>query len=608
MNFTYNDLVPEGAKGGSGPQAAFLLPLTPFFMPPTNAIIRRTTRGFLGDDFISQFTFTNKFDEHGVLTNDPIPGTAAYRVFTSVDFDEFNPWNGSRTYSYVFDTSTNEVRVDEAVVGRPTIGLTHTRTANTAKQGDAFNNPPDHIEITLSEPVDKAWLAGEWARWMARPEAFRVATGNGLGTYAYTGHGATSSQSDGYYGVVGGGEVVVRGPTFYGTFSGMVGDAGAFWNGNFATFISKVRRKNAPILYGDFGSSWPSDMRAGTSNYRAGYTDEQLSEPLGDVWRDKYGVFDMDNVLSAVPMEASPIYLNDLLTYYQGDGAAHELMLVSRTGKRYRVTVETGGYEYTGDYDVVWHTARSYVVTTDPATLRATLTMDAPGENEGQARYAMIEEEKVIDGVTVWEVVADMEGELPNPSQMIGANVTGDFLLLEAAKIRRGTRFGFTPFDYSSTTRYRKRTFEARLNTGDYTIPEGWEEFGTAISGSLDFAYTEEFDPQTGLQLPREVSEWSMTMNGVDWTRQTPSWAGGFSGSSLVVNTPTRLRHEGSYLVTGLFHLGFDAPDPGGMILDTSWVEKPMVNSGSSHQAAPEPLNPPAPGSSLFFEGHRLTY
>ncbi len=606
MNFTYNDLMPEAWKWRPGPQAVFAVPLTPFFMPATGANIRRTSRGFRGDSFLSQFKSTRAFDENGVLTDEPLAGTSAYRVFSSVDLDEdeTNPWTGSMTYSYVFDTDNDEVRVDVAVVGRPTIGLTHTRTVNTAKQGDAFNDPPDHIEITLSEAVDKAWLAGEFNRWMSQPEAFRIATGGGLGTFAYSGHGATRSESDGYFAVVGGGEVVARGPVFSGTFTGMVGDAGDFWNGNFSTWLSKVRRMNAPIIYGNLAPG--IDRRAGTSIYRDGHTDEQLLEPLGDVWRDDYGVFDMENVLGAPPMKVSPVYLNDLLTYYNGDGCAHELTLISRTGKRYRVTIETGGYEYNGGDGLEWSTTRTYVMTTDDS-LRASLVMDLPGENETQVRFAMIEEERTVDQTTEWVVVADLEGELPNPATRIGPDIIGDYLLLAAAKTRRGSRFGFMPFDFSDV-RYQKRTCEVRLTTGNFSIPEGQEEFGTAISGSFDFAYVDEFDMETGLQLPRAVTEWSMVMNGVDWTREVPSWSGGFSGSSLTIDTATRRRHEGSYSVAGLFHLGFDAPDAGGKILGVSWEPKTMEFSGGLHQTDAERFDPPASGESLFFEGHRLTY
>ena len=259
MNFSYQDLV-SGPLPTSIKSVAFRLPLTPFFNDPGRLADQRT-RGFHGDDFFLQNKSTREFKEDGTLQDDPICGFEGFRKSVSVDFDEDPPggtaWNGTLTRAYVFDQDNNSVQAQTEETGRHTIGLTHTRTITKSNQNDLFIDPgpppePDkHVEITLSEPVNKAWLLGELERWMAEPEEFRDATGTGLGTYSYIGQGATRSESDGFLAIVGGGDVVALGPTFYGEPYGMVGDEAETWNGNFSAWVKKVAARMRPRSIGN---------------------------------------------------------------------------------------------------------------------------------------------------------------------------------------------------------------------------------------------------------------------------------------------------------------------------------------------------------------------
>ena len=241
--------------------------------------------------------------------------------------------------------------------------------------------------------------------------------------------------------------------------------------------------------------------------------------------------------------------------------------------------------------------------------LQATLKFDAPDGDASNVRVSTIEEEIVTDGQTEWKTVADVEdGDYPDG--LIGPSVTSGFLLLAAIKKRSGSRFGFSSLDYSAdpNTLYRKRTFRLHLTPGTYHIDAGG--CGGGVSGSADFEYVEAFDAQTGVQLPRDVTQWSVTINGQNWTPEisTSFESLYFSGSEETLKTPTKTRREGSYETTGSFIVAFDAPDAKGKILSYDWEQVSMAFADGINQGQAFALDPPASGESLFFEGHRLTY
>jgi hypothetical protein len=647
MNFTSNDLMPSQSLVPIK-RAWFSLPLTPFFIPAANSANART-RGFRGNDFYLQFKSNGPFvaaDDVEVFC-----GFAAYRTFSSLDLDDDPPGSGSsgsRTRSYLFNTGAKTVTVQTIEVGNPTIGYMWPTSPTTATQGATDNDPPDHTNITLSGEVDNAWLAGELQRWMAEPDDFRDATGNGLGTYSYIGQGATRSESDGYLGIIGGGDVVAFGPWFTGTPWGMVGDEAEKWNGQFSSWVNSVRRKNAPVIHSEVSThegytyGGGSNLAVGRSVYRAGYSEMALSDPVGDLWMDGYGVFQESEALDNFPMSAAAGYDFYNLLSHTGDGEANELTLVSRTGRRYRVTIQTGRNEYDED-GYQWVTSQSYVMTISAATLQATLTLEED-ENVWEVRVFRIEEETTIEGQTQWQVVTDIDAyeqsqedlgawwiawdawvaggrvgdapvrptEKPYPAYLIGPDVAGNYLILAAMKLRSGVRFGFSPLVYSQETmndRYRKRTFKLHLTPGTVESYEG--ECGLAtISGSADLEWTEEYDAETGEQLPRVIGQWQLIINGQNWTQESYSEFDSvyFYGSTSKVQTATMIRREGTHTWAGRFIVAFDAPDRLGKVLSSDWTKVSMIAADERNETAAVALDPPASGGSLFFEGHRLTY
>lgn len=655
MTFNSTDLLPKLPRIPMR-QATFRLPLTPFFNDATKLGTSRS-RGFRGNDFFRQYKTSGPF-----VSNDDAQifcGYAAYRTFTSIDLDEdaSSQWTGSRTRSYHFDAATNTVTLQTDTDGNPTIGNIWPNSPTTATQGATDNDPPDHTEITLSEEVNKDWLTGELTRWLGMPEAFVQATGSGLGTYSFIGQGATESESDGWLAIVGGGLCTAQGPWFSGTPFGMVGDEGEKWNGNFSTFVSRATRKNAPCLYQESGirsdgvviAPQFNPLAVGRSIYRQGYSEMQLSEPVGHLWEDDFGVFEDAAILEGFPM--SPVHASSFATllYYRGEGEANELTLVSRTGRRYRVTLQAGYSNYEYDEDdweaepiVTWVTVESFVLTTDD-TLMASASIGEL-ENAWDIRVARIEEETTINGQLQWKLVADVdeyqqyledledwqeawnawnqsgrEGDAPvkppvmrNPQQLIGPSVTGKFLLLATLRLRRGSRFGFYPLVYSQSTvndRYRKKTFKMHLTPGSVE-PYGGDCGLDGLSGNVDYEWSEEYDTQSGLLLPRELQQWNASINGVDWTQETPLdfELTSFPGSAWTEQSATKQRREGTHTWVGKFLVGFDAPDTRGRVVSMGWASAGMNASGGVNRTSEIGLNPPSSGHSLFFEGHRLTY
>ncbi|MCP5535378.1 MAG: hypothetical protein H7A51_03990 [Akkermansiaceae bacterium] len=598
MTFYSTDLVP-GSYRILLKQAIFRIPLTPFFSRAASSADLRT-RGFHGDYFYQQFKSSGPFVDPE--DKEIFCGTDAYRVFTSVDLDsEANdPWNGSRTRDYVFDTTNNQVKVETIEVGRPTIGNIWPNSPTTATQGSTDHEPPDHVEITLSEPIEKAWLEGKLGEWLSQSEDFREATGGGMGMYSYIGQGATKSESDGYLATVGGGHVLALPTTFGGTPYGMTGDEGEYWNGNFSAWMQKVWRKNEPIVHREVSENYYPDinMRVGPNIYRQGYAEVELSEPVSG-WRDDFGVFNEGEELEDAPLSAASGWDIDNLLNYIGDGKGHELTLVSRTGHQYRVTIEAGSEEWSGEQPQ-WSTYSTHVLTTNAQTLKVSYEFPDPGQ---WANLRVVRIEKLVHNE--WKTVSDLnEGQWPG--NRIGTTPCGNFLLLGLIRKRSGIKWGFPEFDSPWTSRYRKKTSRMHLSPGTVELDSG--TCGGDLSGSYDCEWIEEFDPDTGLQQPRNVTQWSAVINGTDWTPEEPPYSAFVPGGSKVVDTTTRERWEGEHTWQGRFVVAFDGPDNNGKILSQSVMKMGVTFSDDRNRTAETSLDPPTSGSTLFFGGYRLTY
>lgn len=596
MDFTYSDLVPDQS---SIPvvQAFFSLPLTPFFNQEGRNADQRT-RGFHGKDFTLQFKDNGPFVP--LEDREVFCGTDAFRVFSSEDLDQNEPYprTGSKTRDYVFDAAANEVRVETVTLGNPAIGNIWPNSPTTATQGILGNDPPDHIEITLTEPVDKDWLSGKLSDWMSQSDEFRDATGSGLGTYSYVGQGATRSESDGYLATVGGGDVVARAFVFSGTPFGMVGDEGDHWNGNFSAWIRQVRRKNEPIVHREASDNFGIDlnMRVGLSIYRQGYAELELSEPVSG-WRDDFGTFNEGEELDGAPKEASYGYGLDSLLKYIGEAKDHDLTLISRTGHRYRVTIEAG-YDDWGGEEPVWVTLATHTLTTDPQTLRVSHQFQDPG-TWAQLRVTKIERFSKDE----WRVVSDLEaGDWP--AGQIGASPCDKPLLLAIIRRRSGQPWGFYEFTSPWTARYRKKTLRMHLSPG--TVEQDTGDCGGDLSGNYDCVWSEEHDAVTGQLMPRQVSQFVASLNGTDWTPDDPPESPSVPGGRQVMDSPTLRRWEGEYVWTGRFLVGFDAPSSSGKILSESESKVGVTFTDGENRAVAVIMDPPAPGSSLFFEGFRL--
>lgn len=607
MNFTPQQLLPT--RPGFIPEKSVTdrIPHTPFWNPPEEHIdsVFHKTLGFHGDDFFFQNKTTIEYeqdlpdnpDEGRFVSDDPICGVDAYSFSTSVDYDEGtgDPYNGTLEKIYVFDETLNEVRLETVETGNHFgAAFSNTRTATTQIFGNQYADPSNHVIETFSTPVDKTTLDDYLDEWRSKPEEFRDITGNGLGTYAYIGQGATKSESDGYLAEVGGGDVRALPYTFTEfSASGMTGDIAALWNGNFTAKIYTVTRKNAPVIHREQCEdySYHRNIDSGTDIYRAGYIEEELSEPLTS-WRDDYGVFETGEELDAAPLV--PVRGGDIeyLATSPVGGGGNDVFLVSRDGGQYRVSLEYG------DYTPDWEGISTEVVVTGETTLQSPAVSIELPSGAYYARVAKIERKVGAD----WVVVSDIANG-DTPETLISTSVRQAGALLFAVSRRRiGERWGFYPFSGGGETRYRVQTYKLHLTPGTVTLSSG--ACGGDVTGNLDMEWEEEFDVISGVAKPREVTQWEAAINGTDWTPAEPYYAGYFG--SIVTETATLRRREDTAELNGRFLVAFDEPYPNGKIISTATVSAAVSFTGGINVGDEVPLLPPASGHSVFFEGFRL--
>ena len=596
----------------------FPIPLTPFWIDASEAVDSRS-RSFKSIGH-GQYKTTRNYNEDHILDNEPICGFASYRIFTSVDssVDEDGqpveqPWTGTETMSYVFDQENNQVRVETLTDGRPTIGGTHTRTATTAHQGDLFDedNPVERIDITLSDPEDKELLYTELRQWMNESDEFRDATNN-IGYVPQS----TLSESDEGLAEVAGGDFIAFPYTFNSTPpNGMTGDLAALWNGNFTIDASLVTRKNAPVLYREQSKSGEymidaARLTSGWYIYENGYSEVELSEPLTS-FRDDYGVFEMEDGLNDAPLEArSGLGLGYIAYMFNPrfTGNTNDVFFVSRDGKQYRITLAYGRTNYNYDEETeesteVFEIISTEVIVTSETTLKTpAITMALP---EGAYEVTVTRIERKVE--SDWVIVADAAGVV-DPRTRIGSSVrnTGALLFL-VTRSRNGTRWGWGPFDYTYEPRYRVKSSRLHLTPSIIELAEG--NCGGDVTGSYDAEWVEEYDQLSGLIKPRNVTEWSAVINGVNWTPEEERfYVGGYmGGSNLVTSTATYQRWEKYPSESlGRFFVAFDEPDSGGKIISTTSVSASVSFNGGVNVSETIDILPPASGKSVFFEGFRL--
>jgi hypothetical protein len=591
MNFSESQLRPPQTGFLSAKSVAYRVPHTPFW----NDASRNggpTTRSFYGNDFFLQNKSTIEFEEDlpdnpgepRFVSDDPICGFAAYSLSTTVGYGLSEDESGTRELVYVFDETENEVRIETIAVGGEASGGFNTRTATTSISDNQYEDDPDEVAyatVTLSGAVNKTTLGDYLDEWRSKSEEFRSFTDE----FGRDGR-ATKSESDGYLAVVGGGDVQALPYTFNAfSASGMTGDIAALWNGNFTAEVSRVTRKNDPVIYREQSEGHTYEvtfLSIGSNIYRNGYSEESVSDPITS-YRDDYGIFEDGEGLENSPLFSSSAYTIGDLAYYDVDGYENSVFFISRDGKQYRLTFR--------DYE----NSTTEVLITDANTLKSP-------EITIETSVGLQKIEQKVEGD--WVVLADIENG-DNPQNLIGYSVRDtNTRLFAVIRRRQGSRYGFFALGTIGGTRYRVKSYKIHLTPETVILDDG--ACGDDVSGSYDAEWYEEYDAVTGLLKPRVVTEWAAVINGEDWTPEDAPSNVSFSGSTLVTSTATLRRREGESTTSGRFIVAFDSPNSNGKIISTSTFSAAVSFTGGINVSEEVALLPPASGRSVFFEGFRL--
>jgi hypothetical protein len=296
--------------------------------------------------------------------NTPICGWETYRVRT---------WTSSRSSGWsVVDTVALTPSLTWATTvestGTPPGGAGYSiydqrvdRTATTSTT-TWTQHPGEWALTTLSEPVTREYLAGALSSWNP--------LSSDLGNSSLSLH--SSESGEGRYLVES--VYAYRGvcPGFSDwDASGMVGSLSAYWNGNFTAGVVVETRENLPLVrHARTGGT------AGANNLDAnGSWSVELTDPTEGLW--KVDVYSSDGfvvgayeiglwsyagegsdprpLLEYIPMKAIqnhylyPSYATE--GYQQLTMQAHSIMMVSRTGKQYKIHFEKYVSADNGYYD-----------------------------------------------------------------------------------------------------------------------------------------------------------------------------------------------------------------------------------------------------------------
>lgn len=640
-------------------------PLTPFFFSEQTGSITKVTRVFSGGGFFEQ-NHRNRFTSGPEL--EAICGAEMFQKWTgeySITGSKWTRANGSttcaaytgsktitRTRTMTFNETLKKVSVewDEAEESSgeyfsrsfPSENIEMTATTATMHaQWDAQNGceywNKEGIE-TLSEAVTVGHVDGWLAEWMGKPIEFRHATQAGV-VDAQAGFNlcATRSQStSAQYYKVSGGQVKTLSTWFKDSWtSGMVGSLAKLWNGNFTVILCLRRRMNRPTIYRE-----PTKISNGNEtftvnpglnfanygiytkvSYPNGVVEEELEDDTSNHWA-LYGGGEFewnpntspDSVLANTPLKPVESAYGFLSVAYPGYVYLGQLNLISRTGRRYRITIQLGELQYneeTWEESMNWHT--EHVLETDPETLRVPFRVDLDPEGSfPEARIFRLEQWTGNDEEP-WRIIAESGHDmLPDPATMISDKVTTPGIhLLAAIQQRIGSSFGFFSFDWNSTSRYRKRTFRSNRTTPLAGDPGVAGCGGAYPEGTAAYEYSEEY--VEGELKPKQVIAHSLQVGGVDWTNPNhvpyenssmpPNW-----NEELLTPTLRRVSHSGESVDYG--HSGplLDTPDPDGRILETVYVALPVSAVGNQNTTEWTDLLPPAAESTVFAEAQRLTY
>lgn len=638
------------------------LPLTPFWWQPATAGQKRGV-ALDGKDFFPQHTTTYPTDADFNHNPTKVCGFKSYRqMHTTWDYegDCLSYYlDGYKTTTYFYDFSVNGTR--QVSIAEENIEPGFFLRARSATYATLRDEPYPRgggspqctlvMDSTFSNEVDLTWMQGQIGVWQASSNADKTASNNNTSSSLLT------ESNHGWRLRVSFHEIKPQGYWFSGPASGMTGDIGTRWNGNFWTYLVKETRKNYPRIWNtDNGSSSIQNATVGEQCYKEGYHEAELSEDISDLWKDNYGEYnfgggdDWDIALASRPympigLSGSPAGQSWLLTYYAGGestGSANELVIASSSGQRYRITLQITEDSYTPD----WSSSTSITLITDPDTQRVTHRFGPDAqfkslrvqkidvwENDDWELLAdttdwdawrVIEDKHVLalenyytawyewyDGGQIGPEPAEPENnngpEPTSPGSLITSSPLTSDHLFALFKYRDGVKFGFPPLTGGGSARYRRRTYRKHLIPGTVDAPEGTCG-ATSIAGALDLEYTQIY--LDGELQPKEILQWSAVMAGQDWTPD--DWVPfDVIANSGTTNTPTlrRIDTTGPEVPKYLHGvaMAFDSPSVSGKLIATTTELVPLTISGTTNIASDFlPIPVPAAGQSTFSH-HRLT-
>lgn len=655
-------------------------PMTPFWVAPADG--ERRGIELDGADFLRQnHSAYGDTDTPPSTDLDIVCGNKTFRNYLETYTNE-GPDCGDVGYEGHVASSSVDRHYDFTVQGNPIVtivafpGQPYYSYPRSAAEWN-FDHGPADPPVTdgcsrraaygdASNEVTKVWLEGQLAAWQGISDALKDSLYDGFGSLSYA-----SDSTEGWKLKIAIFEYRPQGHWFTGTNFGMTGDRGDHWNGKFSTDIIKQTRKNFPSLWleatkrtsdgflfaPDRGTITTGFPTTGESIYKAGYYEEELSDEITGSLVDEWGVFDFggadnwDLALTGCPwrpfsLAGVPADNDNFLTEYsrgEDEGEAHDLMILSATGRRYRVTLQVGTVWPS------WSTEQTVVVETDADTLRATQRFP---DTYGKAiRVAYVdewtrEEWKRIADIEEWEAWKAVEDEYwtaydewimawddwywngevgpepvepeytngaepGGPGSLIGSTPLQGKPMWCVAKWRNGSAFGFPTLNYSgSGRRWAKKTFRKHRTVGAFDTAGKTGCGSASITGNFDLEYEEEY--VDGVLREKVLLEWEAVIAGVDWTPE--DWTQfTYMPPFGDVYTETLHRHDlddqaSDFSWDQYASVSFDTQDDNGKLIAENTARVAMSIDGSANKGPWNDIDVPASGRNVYVPGHRLTY
>ncbi len=631
MSFSAVELVhPVHREASRKESHAMRYPLTPIFNDLATggdafSVVRMT-----GSPFYAQNDYTNTLAEpdgrtvlcgmnaYRSLHVDAYytdPGTPANDETFSVDYDmdiTFRTTSGSEAVLY-----TQVITGDPLDAWQPE--PYHSQTITYKIQGDPdFDGDADYDdgdpefdpqpwvwkEHTLSVPLTTSYLLGKLDDWKAQTETFRFATDTSILDVAY------ATESDGRNAAVNGGHYLF---TNLNPFSASLPTPSAsdadLWDNNYFMHVLVTRRELMPAIYQAGYDEAPAKSLSdeGMAIYNEGFSQDQLADLITEnIWRDDYGVFDDGaSILNDAPKVTYDSILFADLPSFAADGQGNEIVFITRNGLRTRLTIEEIEYSYDEEepYGEIITVLSSEQITTDPDTLRVDYSFP-PGVTNA-VRIGLVEQ--WIGGA--WVAVGGEE--------VVGGDVTNAALkVLYYRRTRYGERWGFVEFKSPYEDRYRTKTFTKTLTRNAAAPEDATGSCGGSVGAEFALIVSQEYSAITGLIAPEEVTEFSMTVDSVDWTIADRQAVDGHVFGTTAVDTTTTFRKEiVVFPREGFFTVKMDsaksftsnAAFTNSKIISSEWIKLPVTVDGSYHTIDWQEIPNAVAGECVTIDGFRLS-